>query len=250
MMMNNFYVYRYIRLDNNTPFYVGKGKGYRASRIESHNKYCKNIAKKFGYIVEYIIENISENLAFAKEAEFISLYKSLGYCEANFSSGGEGASGIVVSEETRKKLSKSGKIAQNRPEVKAKISKASKKIQNTPEAKAKRSEISKEIWKDSIIREKIQNSLKEIWKDEKYKSEKLKTLHETGLEARKKPFSVYIAEGKRGNIIKGKFVNTYYNKITCAKDLGICYKNMAAALSGKYKQHKGYIFEYRDKEKN
>jgi hypothetical protein len=188
--MNNFYVYRYIRLDTNTPFYVGKGKNYRAANINNHNKYCKRIAKSYGYKIEYILNKISENLAFAKEIEFIALYKSYGYCEANFTDGGEGPSGYKHTEEVKKKISialnkpeikakmseitrklhqdpefrkktyNAQRIAQNRPEVKAKISKASKKIQNTPEAKAKRSEISKEIYKNLMFKEKHRELIK------------------------------------------------------------------------------------------
>ena len=31
--VNTYYIYRHIRLDTNTPFYVGKGKGYRAYKL-------------------------------------------------------------------------------------------------------------------------------------------------------------------------------------------------------------------------
>jgi len=119
-MNNNFYTYRHIRLDTNTPFYVGKGHGKRAYSTKSRNPYWHNIADKYGYEVEIMMEDLEEKVAFAKEKEFIKLYRSLGYCEANMTEGGEGLSnpskeirekisntlmGHVVSQITRKKIS-------------------------------------------------------------------------------------------------------------------------------------------------
>lgn len=96
-----FYIYRWIRLDSNTPFYVGKGKKYRYKQInKSRNSYFKNIIKSVNCEVEIILDKLSEKEAFIKEQEFITLYKSLGYCEANFSNGGEGPSGFRQSKET------------------------------------------------------------------------------------------------------------------------------------------------------
>lgn len=105
----SFYVYRYIRTDKNTPFYVGKGKGDRAfvSRGKRRNIYFNNITQKTSFYVEIILDNLSELQAFEKEIEFITLYKSLGYCEANLTNGGLGHSGYRKSEETKLKLSKS-----------------------------------------------------------------------------------------------------------------------------------------------
>ena len=86
-----YYVYRWIRLDNNTPFYVGKGIGRRYKRTETgRNKYFRHIIKAVPTMVEIIISGLSEKQAFEKEIEFIRLYKNLGYCEANFTMGGEG----------------------------------------------------------------------------------------------------------------------------------------------------------------
>lgn len=103
---NIFYIYRYIRLDINTPFYVGKGSGNRAIRMDTHNEYCNRISQKHGHRIEYIIVNISEKMAFKKEAEFIKMYKKYKYCEANFSNGGEGPSGRKMTDEQRAEVSR------------------------------------------------------------------------------------------------------------------------------------------------
>lgn len=103
----NFYIYRYIRLDTNTPFYVGKGKGNRAFTLYKRNQYFKNIVNSLPYEVEIVLGNLTEEQALAKEIEFIKLYRGLGYCEANLTGGGEGSSGRIVSQITKNKISKS-----------------------------------------------------------------------------------------------------------------------------------------------
>lgn len=130
MNKNVFYIYRYIRLDTHTPFYVGKGMGQRASMVHKHNNICKRIVKKHGFIIEYIIENLEEKQAFDKEIEFISIYKKIGYCEANLTNGGQGLSGIVRSEETKRKISNSHFGMKHSLESKKKMSYA--KIGNIP----------------------------------------------------------------------------------------------------------------------
>lgn len=112
-----FYIYRWIRLDTNTPFYVGKGKGRRAFDVKNgRNQYFKNIVNSVSTEVEIVLDNLTEAQAFEKEIEFIKLYKNLGYCEANLSLGGEGTSGNRQSIETiQKRISKSkGKTKGNK----------------------------------------------------------------------------------------------------------------------------------------
>jgi len=102
----NFYVYRYIRLDTNTPFYVGKGCGKRAyKKSDGRNRYFKNIMKFTQCRLEFVAKNLTEKQAFDKEIELIRLYKSLGYCEANMSVGGEGSAGVKKSEVVKEKIS-------------------------------------------------------------------------------------------------------------------------------------------------
>ena len=45
-MDNKYYIYEWIRLDTNEPFYVGKGKGRRWNTLtRGNNKYFNNINK-------------------------------------------------------------------------------------------------------------------------------------------------------------------------------------------------------------
>lgn len=103
--MNNFYVYRWIRQDTSKPFYAGKGRGKRAFQVSNRNDRFKKIYAKYPCKVEIVFSNLNENDAFEKEIKLIALYKKYGLCEANFTLGGQGSSGVAKSEETRMKIS-------------------------------------------------------------------------------------------------------------------------------------------------
>lgn len=135
--MNNFYVYRHIRLDSNTPFYVGKGCKGRAFHKFDRSPFWHSIVAKHGYEVEIILENLTEEEAFLKEIEFTKLYKSFGYCEANFTLGGGGIAGYKWSPEQRGKLSKIRKGRKLSEETKKKMSTTNMGRVLSPEIRAK-----------------------------------------------------------------------------------------------------------------
>ena len=112
------YLYRHIRLDTNKVFYVGIGSDdkYKRAKVKTNrSSYWKNIVNKTDYKIEIIIDDIEYEQACKKEIEFIQLYgrkdKGLGTL-VNLTNGGEGTLGIILSDETRKKmsLSQSGKV--------------------------------------------------------------------------------------------------------------------------------------------
>lgn len=130
-MERRFYIYEWIRLDTNEPFYVGKGSGNRAYQIDrSRNKYFRNIVNKNDVAVVIIADNLTEKEAYDAEVWFIYEYKHIfNYKLVNLDEGGRGAVegkfnhmygrkgrlhpnyGMVVSEETRRKqsLARTGK---------------------------------------------------------------------------------------------------------------------------------------------
>jgi hypothetical protein len=97
-----FYVYGHFLLTGEV-FYIGKGKGGRAYKRADRNPRWNNKVKKHGGFRVVILQDIlSEELAFEVEKSFI---KNIGRKNlVNMTDGGEGVSGWIPSEETRKKI--------------------------------------------------------------------------------------------------------------------------------------------------
>ena len=138
-MEDNFYVYAYLdpRKPGDyqfgdiqlgfEPFYIGKGKGKRltnhlieAKRVDYIDKLNPEktqrirsiLSENSKPIIVKLVEDLEEEWAFSIE---ISAIKSLGRKDRNkgpllnLTDGGEGVSGYIMSEETKKKMSKSKK---------------------------------------------------------------------------------------------------------------------------------------------
>ena len=137
------YVYRYIRLDNNTVFYIGIGSDNRYNRAnekKSRSLHWKNIVKKTDYEVEILFEHEDYNFIKEKEVEFISLYgrNDLGLGTlCNKTNGGDGCLGLIHTDEAKLKMSipNKGKIISE--EQKKKVSEFHKGKVLTDEHKLK-----------------------------------------------------------------------------------------------------------------
>jgi hypothetical protein len=108
-------VYKHIRLDNNSPFYIGIGKTEkRAYSKNGRTEYWRKIVKKCGYEVEILFDNISYDIAKEKEIEFIKLYGRANINSGilcNLTDGGDGSLGFKHSSES---LIKIGEKSKNR----------------------------------------------------------------------------------------------------------------------------------------
>jgi hypothetical protein len=105
---NRFYTYAYLRVDR-TPYYIGKGQG---KRLYQKGKGQIKPPKDKTRII-FLKQNITEKEAFKHEKYMIAVFgrKDLGTgILHNRTDGGDGASGVVISEETRKKMSVANKI--------------------------------------------------------------------------------------------------------------------------------------------
>ena len=103
-----YYTYAYLREDR-TPYYIGKGKEDRAYK---KGKGEVNPPKDKSRII-YLKQNLTEEEAFRHEIYMIDVFgrKDLGTgILRNKTDGGEGTSGCIPSEETKKRMSESGKV--------------------------------------------------------------------------------------------------------------------------------------------
>jgi hypothetical protein len=130
--MNDFYVYAYLREDG-TPYYIGKGRGYRA-----YSKKGRIFLPPPKDKIIFLLRNLTEEQALSNEKDFIAFYgrkdNNTGILR-NLTDGGEGMSGYIHTEEYKKNLAKrvsgDGNPAKD-PKVRKKISEAAKKRTNDP----------------------------------------------------------------------------------------------------------------------
>ena len=118
-----YYTYAYLREDG-TPYYIGKGNGNRAYK---RNKKEIKLPKDKSRIL-ILKQNLTEQEAFKQEIYMIAVFgrKDLetGILH-NRTDGGEGSSGVIKSEELRKKISTS---MNGRTFTKEHLNKISKKL--------------------------------------------------------------------------------------------------------------------------
>jgi hypothetical protein len=106
MSDTTFLVYEHWRPDTDACFYVGKGKRKRARSFEARNsRYQRIVAKldRLGYVpkIKIVRDNLTEQQAFDLEIAMIDYWRSRGFSIANFTNGGDGASGYLHTEETK-----------------------------------------------------------------------------------------------------------------------------------------------------
>jgi len=135
-----FYVYEHIRLDTNTVFYVGKGKGRRCFESRRRNQYWHNVVNKAGgFDSRVVCEDQSEELILLAEMEKIDQLRTLGVTLVNLTDGGEGITGLKHSEESKQLMSQKlkGKSHKHTPESIEKIRQANTGVVFSDERKEK-----------------------------------------------------------------------------------------------------------------
>ena len=136
-----YYTYAYLREDK-SPYYIGKGKGNRAYRRRKTD--IKPPKDKSRILI--LKQNLTEEEAFRHEVYMIAVFgrKDLGTgILHNRTDGGEGLSGLVHSEETKRKVSDANKGRTQSEETRKKRSEALKGKPLSEETKRKMSEVRK-----------------------------------------------------------------------------------------------------------
>lgn len=100
--MGKHCVYIHKRLTDDRIFYVGKGYPPRAKSHYGRNRHWLNVAHKHGWRHEVVRDGMTEACAFSLERMLISVIGRDNLC--NLTDGGEGASGVVLSPESRKAI--------------------------------------------------------------------------------------------------------------------------------------------------
>jgi len=136
-----YYTYAFLREDR-TPYYIGKGKGNRAYR--RRDKGIKPPKDKSKILI--LKQNLTEEESFRHEVYMIAVFgrKDLGTgILHNRTDGGDGASGAVVSDETRRKMGEALKGKPRSKEIRRKISESHKGKTHSEESRRNMSESQK-----------------------------------------------------------------------------------------------------------
>ena len=177
--MNNYYTYAYLREDR-TPYYIGKGKGNRAYRRRKNDTKSRKDKSR----IIFLKQNLTEEEAFKHEKYMIAIFgrKDIGTgILHNRTDGGEGSSGLILTEEHRRKLSESLIGIKRDDETKEKLSKA-KSGKNHPfygktfsqEHRRKLSEVKK----GKIFSEETKRKISEAHKGKTYSEETKRKISE------------------------------------------------------------------------
>ena len=213
--MNNWYVYRHLRLDKNEPFYIGIGckkdfqRAYETSD-EKRNAIWIKIFKKNQIEVEILFENLTKEEASIKEQGFIKIYgridlKTGTLC--NMTDGGDGIWNCIRSEETKKKL-RDKKIGEKNPQFGIKQSEETRMKRRLSMTGKKKSDETK-----------IKQHLSSITSGQAKKTEVYK-------------FS------------DNSFIGSFESLSEACRFLGIPNNKAFLVAKGKRRQTKGYVFKY------
>lgn len=104
-----FYVYVHRRADTGEVFYIGKGSGKRAWATQYRTEYWHRVKSKYGIVIQILERFEKESDAFKHEKAIIALHRAAGLRICNITDGGEGASGMVMTEVAKAKISAANK---------------------------------------------------------------------------------------------------------------------------------------------
>jgi hypothetical protein len=224
-------VYRHIRNDNNSVFYVGMGTEKRPYTKTKRSFYWNNIVNKYGYRIEILSKNLSFEKAIDLEMLLINEYGRLDLNTGslcNLTNGGEGTKNVA--ESVRKKISESRKGVRNLPLDYVRSKEHCEKL-----SLAKKGKVS--FFKGKKHTEKAKNIIKEKRALQIF-TKKTRLKKSQSVSGGKNPFANKILDLKTNKI--------YETMKIASKEFKIKYSTLSAMLNGycknntslvKYKNH-------------
>lgn len=226
------YLYRHIRLDKNEPFYIGvsiRDDNYnRAYTTNNRNKIWKNIVKKTNYEIEILLDNLSEDIIYEKENEFINLYgmiyNNTGIL-ANLTLGGKGTKG------SKHNLGRKWNI-----ESKLKLSNSKKQMSKETKYKISLAHLGKNI--SSETKEKMSKAKQ----GKKHSEESKRKMSIIQSNRKRKSWSNSIKKKIDQFDLNMNFIKTY--TFSELEELNFSIGNVHMCCNNKRKSHKGFVFKY------
>jgi len=127
-------IYQYLDLETDEIVYIGKDSNISSNKrhtdhfkpsqynIQQINRVLQNNPNRYEYSVLYCSENVTDSTLNRLEMSFIERYDP----KFNFTKGGDGSTGRIVSDETKKKISESLTGFKRSEETRKKISEGHK----------------------------------------------------------------------------------------------------------------------------
>jgi hypothetical protein len=220
------YVYRHIRLDKNEPFYIGIGiDSYRMFSKQNRNRHWRNVVKNSKFEAEILMDNISWEQACEKEREFIKLYGRVDLGTGtlvNLTDGGEGVLNLVLSDQTRIKMSL-GQMGNDKWKK--------RKPYKKPEV---------HFNKGRVVSEDTKMKIRQAFKNFGHPCEGKKLSEKTKEKIAKKRIKSVLQYTK-----EGIFVKEYESVKSVVKD-GFDKSNVAKCCRKEAKSHKNYIWKFKN----
>jgi hypothetical protein len=157
-MRKDFYIYTHSRLSDGQVFYVGKGRGRRARSTSDRSEYWHKTAAKHGYVVEIVECGLQEWYAFEREVELIALHREKGSPLTNHTDGGEGVSGYMHTDVSKRRMGETSKSLWNDEEYRKNHIKAMhrpdvvehrKAVHSSDEYRKNHGEAMRRLWNNS-----------------------------------------------------------------------------------------------------
>lgn len=238
------YLYRHIRLDTETPFYIGIGKPesltyQRAYSKSNRSLHWHNVVNKVGYRVEIMLDNIPYNFVKIKEKEFIQMYGRIDLNNGilvNHTDGGEGNTNWSEERRLKQRLAQTGKFISQ--ETRDKLSKAALGKKHSIDTINAMRERAKFMVITTETREKmaakLRNRPQPQWQrdilSQAAKGKKVVWCY----------MPIYQFD------LSGKLIKEYESISEASRDLGFHSANIGKSLDGNRKHCGGFLFERKD----